>query len=337
MDIRNIPEIKNTADQRLDNAQYAGKIVLIYTGITLGISLLVTVVCYCLNLQIDNYGGLSNLGTKSILSTLETVLPIVSNLAIMCLELGYTAAMLRICRGQYTSPQTLRAGIPRFWAMIRCSLLMSIRYIAVTFASFYLAAMIFGLTPLSNAAMEIMLPLVQGVTALDPTIVIDDTTALLLVDALIPLFVIFLILLVALAVPMAYRYRMAHYVLLDKPQVGAMAAMQKSKAMMHRNRFALFKVDLSLWWYHALVLLANIVCYGDILLALFGVELPFPSGVGYFLFYGMHLVIVFGINYYFRNKAGVTYALAYDTLRPKEENTGGVVLGNIFQMQEDDR
>lgn len=332
MDIRNIPEIKNTADQRLDNARYADKIILIYTGITLGLSLLVTVICYCLNLQIDNYGGLSNLGMKSILSTLETVLPMVSNLAIMCLELGYTAATLRICRGQYTSPQTLRAGIPRFWAMIRCSILMSIRYIALTFLSFYLAAMIFGILPLSNTAMEIMLPLVEDMTSLNPTIVIDDATALMLFDALIPLFVIFGVVLVALVVPMTYQYRMAHYVLLDKPQVGAMAAMQESKTMMHRNRFALFKVDLSLWWYHGLVLLANMVCYGDILLALFGVELPFSGTVGYFLFYGMHLVIVFGINYYFRNKAGVTYALAYDSLRPKEENSGGVVLGNIFNM-----
>lgn len=332
MDIRNIPEIKNTAAHRLDNARDAGKIVLIYTGITLGISALVTIICYCLNLQISQSGGLSNMGTKSILSTLDTVLPIVSNLAIMCLELGYTAAMLRICRGQYTSPQTLRAGMPRFWAMLRCTLLMSIRYVAIAFASFYLAAMLFGMLPLSDAAMEIMLPLVEGVTELNPTIVIDDATALLLMDALIPLFVIALILLAVLVIPTVYNYRMAHYVLLDKPQLGASAAMRESKQMMRRNRFALFKVDLSLWWYHVLVVLATVVCYGDILFALLGVKLPFSDDVSYFLFYGLHLVMMFGIYYYFRNKVGVTYALAYDSLKPREEPTGGVVLGNIFDM-----
>ena len=84
-------------------------------------------------------------------------------------------------------------------------------------------------------------------------------------------------------------------------------------------------------------MLANVVCYGDILIVMLGVELPFSEDVSYFLFYGVHLVLVFGIYYYFRNKVGVIYALAYDSLKPKEAPTSGVVLGNIFQMQEDEK
>ena len=337
MDIRNIPRIKRVADARLENAPHANKIVLIYTGIVIGLSLLVTVICYCLNLQIDQFGGLSNMGKKSILSTLETALPIISNLAIMCLELGFTAAMLRICRGQYTSPQTLRAGMPRFWAMIRCSLILSLRYVIATFASAYLATFIFGLTPMSNAAMEILTPMMEGLNVMDASIVLDDATLLLLMKASIPLFVLWGIFFAALAIPMAYNYRMAHYILLDKPQVGATIAMLESKHMMRKNRFALFKVDLSVWWYHALVMLANAVCYGDMVFAILGIELPFSGDAGYFLFYGMHIILIFGIYYYFRNKVGVIYALAYDSLKPKEEASSGVVLGNIFQMQEDEK
>ncbi len=335
MDIRNIPRIKRVADARLENAPHADKIILIYTGIVIGLSLLVTVICYCLDLQINNYGGLSNMGKKSILSTLETALPVVSNLAIMCLELGFTAAMLRICRGQYTSPQTLRAGMPRFWAMIRCSLILSLRYAIATLASMYLATLIFGLTPLSNAAIDILTPIIEGMNPMDTSIILDDATLLLLMKASIPLFILWGILLAAFAIPMAYSYRMTHYILLDKPQVGAMIAMQESKIMMRRNRLALFKVDLSVWWYHALVLLANAVCYGNMAFAMLGIELPFSGDAGYFLFYGVHIVLIFGIYYYFRNKVGVIYALAYDCLKPKEAPSSGVVLGNIFQMQED--
>lgn len=337
MDIRNIPRIKRVADARLENAPHADKIVLIYTGIVIGLSLLVTVICYCLNLQIDQFGGLSNMGKKSILSTLETALPIVSNLAIMCLELGFTAAMLRICRGQYTSPQTLRAGIPRFWAMIRCSLILSLRYAIAAFGSMYLASLIFGLTPLSDSAMEILTPMLEGLNAMDATLVLDDATLLLLMKASIPLFVLWGVLFAVLAIPMAYNYRMVHYILLDKPQAGAAIAMLESKVMMHKNRFALFKIDLSVWWYHALVMLANVVCYGDMVCAMLGITLPFSGDTAYFLFYGMHLVLIFGIYYYFRNKVGLIYALAYDCLKPKEAPSSGVVLGNIFQMQEDEK
>ena len=162
MDIRNIPRIKRVADARLENAPHADKIVLIYTGIVIGLSLLVTVICYCLNLQIDQFGGLSNMGKKSILSTLETALPIVSNLAIMCLELGFTAAMLRICRGQYTSPQTLRQGIARYWSMLRCRMLQLMLYMMVGMIALNGAIVLFFMMPMGQASMEIMLPYVQS-------------------------------------------------------------------------------------------------------------------------------------------------------------------------------
>ena len=38
------------------------------------------------------------------------------------------------------------------------------------------------------------------------------------------------------------------------------------------------------------------------------------------------------IFYFLRNQAETTYALAYDSIRPKEQPGSGVVLGNIFQM-----
>lgn len=332
MDIRNIRELKVTAARRLEEAKNAQKIVLIYAGITIAVSLLVMVITYCLDLQISQSGGLSNLGMKSFLSSLNTVLLIVQNLALMCLELGFLAAMIRISRGLYTSPQTLRAGMPRFWAMIRCNLLMLLRYLAVAFLSFYLAITVYMFTPLSDAAVEILMPLVDGMTVLDSAIVLDEATALLLMDAMTPMFLIWGILFVVLVIPLVYRYRMANYVLLDKPQIGALAALQESKNMMQHNRFALFKVDLSLWWYYGLNLLAAVVCYGDLLLPLVGVTLPFSGEVSYFLFYGLFLVALFAINYFLRNRVEVTYALAYEALRPKEEGSGGVVLGNIFNM-----
>lgn len=331
MDIRNIRQIHETAARRLEQAPFQKQIVLIYAGITIGLSALVTILTYVLSNQISQTGGLSNMGTRSILSTLQSLLPIVQNMILLCLELGFLNAMIRIGRGLYTSPQSLRAGMSRFWAAIRCALLLSFRYLMAGIGSFYLATMIFGLTPLSNRATEILMPLLEQVTVLGNEIVIDDATALALTDAMIPMLVIFGIILLLIVVPMFYRYRLANYILMDKPAYGAMMAITESKVLMRRNGFAMFRVDLSLWWYYLLTAVSVSVCYADVILSMLGMPLPFSEEVNYFLPYVVFLAVQFGIYYFFANRVGVTYALAYEALKPEEKPTEGVVLGNIFQ------
>ena len=61
-------------------------------------------------------------------------------------------------------------------------------------------------------------------------------------------------------------------------------------------------------------------------------ELPWSGDVSYFLFYGLYLAATLALVYFLRNRVDVTYALAYEALRPKEKETSGVVLGNIFNM-----
>lgn len=333
MDIRNTRELKQTAFQRLEQAQEGRKILLIYSLITVVSSALVTLITYCLDLQIDQYGGLSHMTTRTMLSSVSAMLPLVLSLALMCLELGFMAAMLRISRGMYTSPQTLRAGLPRFWAMIRCNLLLILRYMLAGMAACYLAMMIFTITPLSNGSMDVLAPLMAGVTDPSQGIVLDDVLVGQLMRSMIPFFVLFAVLYLALVLPIAYRYRMANYVLLHDPAAGALKAMRESKQMMRGNCIALFKLDLSMWWYYAASVLAAVLCYGDSLLAMLGVDLPVSGDAAYFLFYALFLVATFGINFCLRGKAETAYAMAFDSLRPKEEeNNGGVVLGNIFQM-----
>lgn len=330
MDIRNIRELKHTAAQRLDQASDANKIILIYALLNAVPAILVTVITFCLDLQVDQLGGLSHMGTRSILTTISAVLPMVLNMALLCLELGLLAAMIRIGRGMYTSVQTLRAGIPRFWAMIRTNLLLYGIMFVFGMGAFYLSTLVFVMLPVSNEAMEIMLPLLN---AADPVAMIMEAGLEdQLMNALTALFAIFAIVFLVLAAPQLYYYRMANYVLLHNPRAGAMYALRESKKMMRGNRLALLKIDLSLWWYYGLIALAVAVCYGEPILAFFGVRLSMPYAASFFLFYGLSMVILFGTNILFRGKVGVIYAMVFDAIRPKEENTGGVVLGNIFRM-----
>lgn len=333
MNIRNPRELKSFAAQRLSHGSDTRQILLIYSAVTLGLFALVTVISYVLELQIDQMSGLSHLSSRSFLSTLQTMLPTAASLITICVDLGLIAAMLRTARGQYTSPQTLRLGFDRFWLLIRCTIFKSLICFAVITACVYIGVMVYLLTPLSGAAMEILMPILSETSLPDPSYSLDDATYARLLAAMWPAFVICGILLCIVLIPLLYAYRMVNYVIIDKPAIGALAALRESKKMMQGNRLALFKVDLSLWWYHLAVIVSTyVICYGDVLLPLVGVEFPWHEDISYFLFFALYLAAMFAIYCFLRPKAEVTYALAYDAVKPEERQDSGVVLGNIFQM-----
>lgn len=332
MNLGNLREIKNLSEERLHQSASQQKIVMIYAALTLGLMFLVTGTNYVLGLQMDNFGGLSNLGKRTMLSSVQSMLPVVQSLLIMCLDLGYVAAMLRIARGMYTSPQTLRLGFDRFWLLLRCGIFKSLIMTGVTFVSMYLGIMLFMLTPFSKAAVEIISPIISQVSLLNTEIVIDDVTYGLLMEAMLPAFGICGILLLVLGGPMYYNFRMVNYIIIEKPAIGAMMALRESKKMMKGHRLQLLKLDFSFWWYYLATGAAMVICYGDILLPMLGLELPVPEVVSFFGFYVLYLAASFGVHYFLRNRVEVCYGLAYDAVKPEEKQDGGVVLGNIFQM-----
>ena len=89
---------------------------------------------------------------------------------------------------------------------------------------------------------------------------------------------------------------------------------------------------MSLWWHFAADVLASLLCYGDVLLSLVGVNLPWSGTVSYYLFFVLYLAAQFAVYYLLRSRAEVSYAIAYDAIRPKENQSGGVALGSIFQQ-----
>ena len=326
--------LKKVAAHRLENAPAARRILLIFAGILILSSLLVTTVNYILGDQISQHSGLGSIGTRSILATVQLTLPILQWLAAMVVEFGYMAAMLRIARGQYTSPMTMKMGLDRFWVLLGTIVMQGLLYFFACLGGVYLATILFSFTPLSHKAIEVLSPVIeQNLT--DPQAVaaaMDETMQLQFLKASAPLYILVLIFCLALVIPMSYRYRMVNYLLMDFPGLRAIQALRSSRALMRGNKFRLFRMDLSYWWYYGLLTLASAVCYGDLLLPLLGAALPLPPTVSYFLFFILFLVLQLGIFLLFRNKVEVSYALAYEAIRPKQESTGGVAIGNIFQQ-----
>lgn len=327
--------LKDAARRRLSGTGEIQKIILIYVGILTAVSAVTTVAQFGLGKGISQTGGLQNMGMRSILNTVNTCLPIVQFVILTCLSLGFTAVMLRTARGQYTSPKTLKAGAERFWVLLRCTALQGLIYAAIGFGSSYLAALIFMLSPFGTMATERLMPLLStenllGPAGLNPAM--EDAVMEALAPVLPAYLLIFLALFLALALPLMYRYRMVDYLLIDRPGIGALEALRESGMLMRGNRFRLFRLDLSFWWYYLLSTLAAVICYGDVLMQILGIPMPFSADVGYFLFYGAYLAANFAVFYFFAAQVECTYAAAYDSLLPKQPPQQGAVLGNIFQM-----
>lgn len=323
MSIPSAKYLKKKASNRLQSGNDPKKVVLVYAGIVALSSLVVTVVQDLLDSQISQTGGIQNIGTRSMLTTADTVLTIAQLLLVMCLTLGYTSSMLRIARGQYASPNSLKAGGERIWVLLRTRLLQMLIMTAAAFALCFLVINVCLLTPLSNRVIAVM-----GTVSAEE-LLSNGLALMALYSAMLPIILIYLVALVPLLWYFSCTYRMVDYLLIDRPQLGAFGVLRESRRMMQGNMKMMLRVDLSFWWYYLLQALVSVLVYLNMVLAPFAIGLP-PE----VLYWGtvvLYLAADFALRYFFSNKVAVTYALFYDSLCPKQEQSGAV-LGNIFQM-----
>lgn len=332
MNISSAKYLKTKAANRLASGKDPQRVVLVYSSIVALSALAVNLIQYFLQGQISKTGGLQNIGTRSMLSTLNSALPLIQTLVLMCLGLGYTAAILRVIRRQYASEKTLKAGFERFWVLLRARLLMMLIYGGIAFALSYLAMAIYMLTPLSSQLTVLVLPIVSSGSFSPEALLNDDALLFSVYQAIMPMMIIYCLLLIPAIWAISYRFRLVDYLLIDQPGLGAMAAMRTSNQKMKGNVKQLFKVDISFWWYYLLRALSMSLIYLDLVLAILGVQLPLSSLAQFVLVTVLYLGSDFALNYFLLNRVEATYALFYDILNPQQPPQEGAILGNIFQM-----
>ena len=307
--------IHETAGSALGRARDHRKIILVYSAIICGLSLGATIISALLSDRIAGTGGLSNIGLRSVLSTGQSVLPLVNLIVSACLSLGYHTAMLSITRGFEATPGTLMSGFRHFGVILRSMLLQGLVYCGAGLAAMYISSFIFMATPFSEGFTAAMEPYISSLTVMDTTIVLDDAAMAAVTEAMIPMLWILLAVGLLLMVPIYYRFRMVDFCLADDPRLGAIHAMAKSRKLLRRNCFALFRLDVDLWWFYLAQVLIDVVCYGDLLLPLVGVSFPWSDDVSYYLFYVLSLVMQMALYYFGMNRVYAVYAVAYDALQ----------------------
>lgn len=319
MDIRNRQGLKQAAASRLSQAQYSPrKLVLIHSGISLGAAVLISVLHYIITWQIDsNAGGLSGMQLRSMLETAASVLQSAYTIVSPFWQLGITYAVLCIARGRYAGPGDLLEGFRRFGPVLRLRLLQIVLYAVIAIPCVYAAAIIFSVTPWAQPLME--LAMTDAAAAMDVQSILSSLSDAQMLQITVSIMVIFLVLYLAVLIPISYRFRMADLLIMDKPGTGAFQAMRESSRLTKGSRFQLFRLDLSFWVYYVLQVPIMLLAYADVLLPALGVTLPFSETVAYFLFYILYALAQLALNCWMYAHVATTQAVAYEALHEKAQ------------------
>lgn len=317
MDIRNRRALKAAASDALCNTPNQKRLVLIWAGVGTVLPLLISVLSYLLDYRIEDTGGLSGIGLRSILSTAQSVLSTSSSILFPFWSFGYIAVTLRFARRETATDSSLLDGFRRFRPVFRLLLLEFLIYAAIGFLCFQIVSTVLSFTPLAAPVYAVL----EGSQDMLLSGVIDDRTLQAVTEAIMPILIIIGIVCVIVMIPVSYRLRLAPLCIMDIPGCRARQAIRMSFRLMRRNSMALFRLDLSFWWFYLMKLLVSFLCYGEVFLPMLGITLPFSYEVSFFTFYIASLLVQFCLLYACSNKIQTTYALFYDALRtpPKEQ------------------
>lgn len=306
---------QTAARQSLAKAHKPGRIILIHTGVVLLVSLLLTAADYFLDQQIGLTGGLGGMGMRSVLATIQSTLRLLQIIILPFWQIGYTYYTLKLAQGEANGASDLLEGFRRFGPVLRLKLLMAIMTAGLVLASTYIASLLFSLSPWAAPMIQEMEELMAG--GLDDAALLD-AVASMTQKAIVPIMILFGLCFLAGFLFLFFRFRLAELWLMDHPTKGALAALHSSRKAMRGNYKAMFKIDLSFWWFYLLDLLVTVLCYGDVILDAVGFEMTMNAFSHYLIFFSLYVWAQMALYWWKRNEVAVTYAHAYMELCPKE-------------------
>lgn len=318
-----IGAIRKKTDEQLKYAPYhPQKLALLYAGAVLGASLVITLLNLLLQRGIGATGGLSGLGTRSVLETIREVMQTILNLALPFWEFGFLYTALAMARGGDNHPAGLLEGFRRFGSVLRLRIQRGLLYIGIAMVCMYAGSFLFYVTPMAADFVALLEPVLTETATVEQ---IEAAIAQLPMEQLMgylwPALAIGGILCALVLIPLYYRFRMADFYVMDDPKMPPMVAMINSARHMRKNRLNWFRLDLHFWWYYLGLLLSVLVCYGDLLLAQFGVVLPMSEDAAWLLSFALGNALLFVLDWLARSRIQTAYALAYDYLRQQEPYT----------------
>lgn len=313
-------QYRAAAKEKLSAAEKPGRVILYHTGVTLLLTLLLTLADHLLDQQIATTGGLSGLGERAILATTQYVFRLLPMVLLPFWQSGYTYYSLQVARGQARGSRDLLEGFRRFGPILRLNLLAYGIIIALSFASSYVGSSLFMLTPWSVPMLEDMEAFMAASPEMTDTEFAEAFLSMVS-DSMVPMMIMLGICFLVGGALLFYRLRLAELWLLDHPGTGALSALLNSGKRMKGSCIGMLKLDLSFLWYFLLELLVCVLGMGDTILDAFGISMTTDAFVSYLIFLCLYLWAQLMLYWWKKNEVAVTYANAYLTLCSDESKT----------------
>ena len=302
--------------RHLSQGQDKRKLAAIHAGIAAGAALVITLLQSVLADAIGKTSGLSGMGTRSILQTAASVLQIANYVATPFWDLGFLFVGLLWAREKYARTDDLLTGFRRFGPYLRLMVAKGVLVFAGGMVCAYVSSALYLLTPWSVPVVEFFQAAGMDMAVANEMMSqMDIATMDAMLDAMIPMLIIWGILCAVVLIPLLYRFRMAEFLLLEDRRMGTLAAMLLSARMLRKRCWKLFALDLRLWWYYALQVLCLLLYLSDLWLPLLGVTLPFAGEMAGMVLYVLYLLSLFVVQTLLRPRVATTYGLAYEYLR----------------------
>lgn len=329
MDIRNRRALKETAAARLDFQAYPPRrLALIHAAVIALAMLALTGLDFYLNQQVNNNVGLSAMGTRSILQTVQTVLRFAVSICMPFWQIGFIYAAIRIARGRQTQPADLAEGFRRFRPVLRLYLTRGLFFILLGVVCSQAGSFFYSFTPMGQQFTEELLAQLPASATASYSALIEASMELLsamspqeLLAQLWPALAITGAFFAAAAAFFFYCFRFADFIVMDQPGVRGIPALIRSSRLTRRQRFQVFRLDLSFWWYYLLYVLAALLGYADILLSYMNIPLPVSSDAAYFIAYALSLLMQTLLFAVAGGKLHTTWAVAYEALQQPPEDS----------------
>ena len=307
--------LKERAKACLASASYDPKrLILIYGLILLGGNLLGMVLNYITGYMVETAGGLSGLGTRAILNTVSTVFNLVVSLLSPFLTMSIYHLAIRWARQKDATPSDLLVGIRRWGTVLLNALFIGLIVFCVMYLSIQIASIVFTFTATGKHAITVVSGMMEDPAVLEGNI--SNTMAIDMLKAMLPVYILSAALFLLLFIPLSYRLRLSFFRLMDESPTGPVKSVSQSRKLMKGNCMALFKLDLSFWWYY---LIQTLLSVGAMVAAL----LPGVSDAGYLGIYCVYTVVMLAWEYCFLGYLQTTYALFYTTVlsgqKPQEQ------------------
>lgn len=294
----------------------ARRLALISTGLVVVLNLVVSWLNLLLDEKIGTTGGLSGMGLRSILETVQTLLSYFTTLFVPFWSAGFLRAMIRITRSHQVRPRELLMDFRRFGRILGRSLLELLMIIALSVGLTYLVTNVFVLTPFAKDFLAVMNSLgdMSSLLLPDGSVNLELLPMEQLIPTMIPMFIMYALAFFPAYAFLSYQFRMSLFLLVEGIDRSAPASFFASARLMKGHKWQMLKLDLHYWWYYLLETLLMCVLYLDLILPALGIALPVNANAAFVITIALYGVLELGLHYWKKPQVDLTYALAYDAI-----------------------